>query len=310
MSVHTSLIIPAHNEAARLASGYERLAPVLAELSPDTTEIIVIDDGSSDDTLRVAHEVYGHLPHTLFVQQPTNLGKGAAVRLGIALARGEYLIAADADMAIRPEHFVEMVAALEHAALAPGSRAVHGRIHYDSLVRTLSGSAFHRLVHHYTGLTLRDTQCGAKGFQRGPARLLALMGMVNGFAYDAEMFYLADQLGLGVEPVHVTWDDVRGSSVRLGHDSKTMLRDLRALRHTNYENPVIELARDVEVGEVDRVAREARVQGLVVARGDTDALVVLARDASLAALGIAASLGGRLRTAAIAELRGRTYDAV
>ena len=310
MSVRTSLIIPAHNESARLAEGYRRLAPVLEELSLATTEVIVIDDGSSDDTLRVAHDVYGHLPHTLFVQQPSNLGKGAAVRLGIALARGEHLLAADADMAIRPEHFIAMVTALEHSALAPGSRALRGRIHYDSALRTLTGSAFHHLVRHYTGVTLRDTQCGAKGFQRGPARLLALLGMVNGFAYDAEMFFLAEQLGMAIEPVQVTWDDVRGSSVRVGHDSLQMIRDLRSLRRTHYVNPVIELARDVAVADIDRVAREARVQGLVVARGASDALLVLARDASLAALGIAASLGGRLRTAGIGELRGRTCDAV
>lgn len=163
---------------------------------------------------------------------------------------------------------------------------------------------------HYTGVTLRDTQCGCKGFQRGPARILALLGMIDGYAYDAEMLYLADQLGMRVSPVAVTWDDVEGSSVRIGRDSIAMLRDLRTLSRTRYENPVVELARDVDTSAIGEAARQARAQGLVLARGDQDALLVLARDASLAGLAIAEALGGTLRIANLGELRARTFDAV
>lgn len=145
-TITTSIVIPAYSEAARLATGFARLRPGLDVLDPNATEIIVIDDGSSDDTLRIAHDLYGSFPATLFVQQPTNRGKGAAVRLGIALARGSYVISADADMAIDPRHLPEFVAALHEVELAPGSRADEGRIRYDSPLRTVAGRAFNRVA--------------------------------------------------------------------------------------------------------------------------------------------------------------------
>jgi dolichyl-phosphate beta-glucosyltransferase len=306
----TSIVIPAHNEAKRLAAGFARLAPVLEEMDPNLTEVIVIDDGSSDETLRVAHDLYGHLPHTLFVKQPTHLGKGAAVRLGIALATGSYVIAADADMSISPVHFTAIVAALATSNLAPGSRVVRGHIQYDSKLRTLAGGVFSRLVRHYTGSALRDTQCGCKGFQRGPARILGLLGTTDGYAADAEMLFLANHLGLSVTPIRVTWDDIEGSQVRIGRDSLAMIRELRALAHASYVNPVVEFAPDVDLDAIRDAARQARVQGLVVARGEDDALLVLAREASLAGASIANALGGQLATAGLDRLRARTYEAV
>jgi glycosyltransferase involved in cell wall biosynthesis len=270
----------------------------------------VVDDGSNDDTLRVAHSLYGALPSTQFIQQPVNHGKGAAVRLGIAVAHGDYIVTADADMSISPRHLPEMVAALATSDLVAGSRTDHGHIDYDSALRTWAGKVFSRLARHYSGTTLRDTQCGFKGFQRGPGRLLSLLGMIDRFAFDAEMFFLADKLGMKVTPLKVTWDDVSGSSVRMGHDPLAMVRDLRALPRTRYVNPVVELRHDVNVNDIDRAARQTRVQGLVVARGPEDALLVLPRDGSLAGFGIADVLGGTLRTAGLDELKNRTYDAV
>jgi dolichyl-phosphate beta-glucosyltransferase len=286
------------------------LRPILDVLGIDEVEVIVIDDGSSDDTMREAHRIYGHLSSTQFIQQPENHGKGAAVRLGIAVAQGDYIITADADMSISPRHFPDIVTALATSQLAPGSRTDHGHIEYDSTLRTWAGKVFSRLARHYSGTTLRDTQCGCKGYQRGPARLLGLLGMIDGFAFDTEMFFLARQLGLSVTPVKVTWDDVTGSSVRIGRDTLAMVSDLRALPRTNYVNPVVELARDVLVEDIDRAARQTRVRGLVVARGTQHDLLVLPRDGALAGLGIAEVLKGTLRTAGLDELRERVYEAV
>ncbi len=310
MSVRLSLVIPAYNEADRLAVGFERLAPTLNEMDPSTVEVIVVDDGSSDDTMHRAREVYGHLEHARFVQQPTNRGKGAALRLGIALAQGTCVITADADMAIDPQLLPDFVTALRDNALVPGSRAVAGHIDYDSHLRTWAGNAFHRVVHHYTKMTLRDTQCGCKGFQLGPARLLALLAMVDGFAFDVEILYLADRLGLSVRPLLVTWNDVLGSSVRPGHVAWNMLRDIRALSSTRYENPVVELATSITVDEVRPLARDARLQGLVLARSADNLLLVVGRDAALGGLAVAGALKGSLRTAELSELCERSYEAV
>lgn len=286
------------------------MAPVLDQLDPDDIEIIVVDDGSIDDTMLVAHGLYGDRPHTQFIQQPMNRGKGAALRLGIAAANGDYVITADADMSISPRHIPEMIAALGQTQVVPGSRTDHGHIDYDSTLRTVAGKVFSRLARHYSGTTLRDTQCGFKGFQRGPARLLGLLGLVDRFAFDPEMFFLAHETQMSVSPLKVTWDDVGGSSVRLSHDVLAMIKDLRAIPRTRYENPVVQLERDVSVADVERLARQTRVRGLVVARGADDALVVLPRDGSLAGLGIAEGLKGTLRTARLEEFRQRTFDAV
>ena len=310
MSITTSIIIPAYNEEARLARGFSRLAPVLDELGATTTEVIFIDDGSTDKTLNVAHQYYGELPEKLLMKQPKNLGKGAAVRLGIAVAQGDNIIVADADMAINPAQMPQMIEMLRTHALVPGSRTVNGKIEYDSTLRSIAGSTFSKMVKHYTGTTLRDTQCGFKGFQRGAARVLGALGMIDGFAYDAEFFYLAQLLEIDVEPLAVTWDDVRGSSVKLGSDSRKMLHDLRYLSKTKYEIPVVELSKNIEVAAVSDAARKARVQGLALAHGETNTLVVLPRDGSLGGLGIAATLNGTLRTAQLEELKNRNYEAV
>jgi dolichyl-phosphate beta-glucosyltransferase len=310
VTLELSLVIPAYNEADRLAVGFSRLEPFLATLDPESFEVIFVDDGSSDNTMHRANEVYGHLENTRFVQQPANLGKGAALRLGIGLAQGASVITVDADMAIDPMQLPLFTTSLRDSALVPGSRAIQGHINYDSAVRTLSGRAFNFFVRHYTKTTLRDTQCGCKGFQLGPARLLALLALIDGFAFDVEIIYLASRLGLSIRPLLVTWQDVSGSSVRPGRDALLMYRDIRVLTKTPYENPVVELSRDVSADDVASIAKEARLHGLVLARGETNTLLVLGRNDALGGLGIATRLEGNLRTAKLDELKGRSFEAV
>jgi dolichyl-phosphate beta-glucosyltransferase len=310
MTIDLSLVIPAYNEADRLIAGFERLQPFLDTLEPSTLEVIVIDDGSSDDTMHRAHAVYGHLENARFVQQPENMGKGAALRLGIGLATGTNVVTIDADMAIDPRQLPLFMASLQSSAVVPGSRAIKGHINYDSRLRTLFGEGFNYLVRLYTRTNLRDTQCGCKGFQLGEARLLALLSFIDGFAFDVEVLYLANQLGLSVRPLLVTWEDVEGSSVRPGRDAMAMFLDIRTVRSRRYKNPVVELASDVTVQDVASAARDARLHGLVLARGDANTLLVLGRNDSLGGLGIAARLGGTLRTTTMAELKGRRFEAV
>ena len=310
MTIELSLVIPAYNEADRLATGFDRLQPFLDTVAPETLEIIVIDDGSSDDTMRRAREVYAHVENARFVQQPENHGKGAALRLGIGLATGTNVVTIDADMAINPRQLPLFLASLRDSALVPGSRAIKGRINYDSRLRTLFGDGFNYLVRLYTRTSLRDTQCGCKGFQLAEGRLLTLLSFIDGFAFDVEILYLANQLGLSVRPLLVTWDDVEGSSVRPGRDALAMFLDIRNIRSRRYENPVVELTTGVTAEEVASVAREARLHGLVLARAEANTLVVLGRNDAPGGLGLAARLKGSLRTTTISELKGRRFEAV
>jgi hypothetical protein len=174
----------------------------------------------------------------------------------------------------------------------------------------VSGALFHAVVRHYTRLRVRDTQCGCKAMRLGPARLVAKLAMIDGFAFDVEWFYLAEQLGLSMKPLLVTWQDVSGSSVHPAKVARTVIHDIRDIPKTRYENVAVALPPDVALETITPFAHEARLSGLVLARGERDALLVVGRDGGLGGLGIAAALGGSLRPTTLAELRGRSYEAI
>jgi dolichyl-phosphate beta-glucosyltransferase len=299
-----SLVIPAHNEADRIESGFARLEPVLASLAGTKIEIVIVDDGSTDETSKVAIATYASRPDVRIRRLETNRGKGAAVRVGLALATGDKVVVCDTDMAISPKHLPAMMEALDRAPVAIGSRADHGAIRYRSRVRTVTGSVFNAVVRRTIDSNVRDTQCGFKGFQLGAGRLLANCGLVQGFAYDVEVLYLATQLGLAVEPVPVTWDDVAGSSVRIVHDSRRMLHDIRSLRATTYECLAVRANRDVDLDKVRDAAVASRQGSLVAALGD-DALVALPREGALAGTTIASAVSGSLAAVPIAMFAHR-----
>lgn len=309
MSLTRSIVIPAFNEVERLARGFERLEPVLTRWGPDTTEIVFVDDGSTDATMATIARVYGHLPHLKVIQQPLNQGKGAAVRLGWASAAGSRVITADADMAIDPQHFLAMDAALLTHPFVPGNRATDGTIRYDSWVRSLAGFAFHQMVTHYTQTRVRDTQCGCKGFQLPFARLLGLFGMIDGFAYDAELFYLARRLGVTAFPQAVTWDDVSGSTVsRRG--SWQLVRDVRAIPTTTYQVPVVVIDGDIAGGDLRAAATAVRQRGLVVARWPGRSVVIFPREGGLNAVTVAQDLAGAVGVCSPEDLHGAVFEAV
>ena len=309
MSLQRSLIIPAYNEAQRLAAGYARLAPTLDTWGFDSTEIVFVDDGSTDGTLQAIQATYGHLPHLKVVRHEQNQGKGAAVRLGWASAKASHVITVDADMAIHPACLIDIDEALASSDFAPGSRALNGPIRYGHFTRTVAGALFHRVVTHYTGATIRDTQCGCKGMSLGLARLLGLLGFIEGFAYDAELFYLADQLGITPTPVPVTWDDVTGSTVRAS-GTRAILRDLRSIPRSNYDIVALRASADLDMTAVRRAAVSTRQRGLVIARHAHESLVVFPRDAGINAITMAPQLEAAVTSVRIDELRGATYHAV
>ena len=309
MSLELSIVIPAHNEGPRLDEGFARLWPVLEALGTERLEVIVVDDGSDDDTGSRAATICSSLPHFLVIKSEHNEGKGAALKHGIAVARGSHVIITDADMSIHPEQIPLLITALGQHDVAVGSRATSGAITYDSALRTRAGSIFNFLVRRWTGTTVRDTQCGFKGFQLGVARLFAILGHIDGFAFDAEWLHLAHRLHLSVESVPVHWDDVAGSSVRIGRDSYRMLRDIRGISQEVFRTVAVVVPAGVDLDTVSSASRRARLQGGVIARGSDYDLVVLPRDGGPAGLGIAVALSGELKVIDSDDLRGRRLEA-
>jgi len=229
-----TIIVPAFNEADRLPAGMGRFDAAVADgaVRLNETEVVLIDDGSTDDTAAVARRLLAPLPHHRVISLPANGGKGAAVRTGVALARGPYVAYMDADMAIDPRAVPSLLDALRSSEAAIGSRALaHSMVDGTYAVRAVMGRMFNRLVTTGTGLGLQDTQCGFKAFRTPVARLLFHLVGIDRFAFDVELLERARRLGLRITEVPVHWKNVPGSTVHPLHDSLSMLADVYRSRY-------------------------------------------------------------------------------
>ena len=217
-----SIVLPAFNEAARLPRSIPQLAEHLASRS-ERTEVIVVDDGSTDDTLEVGTELLRSIPHSGVFSLGHHAGKGAAVRAGVARASGHRIVFMDADMATDLDYLDPLLAALEETHIAVGSRSAPGAV--TSGVTPSSDAAhraFNALARSVTGLDIADFQCGFKGFRGSTGRLLFHLLHERGYAFDVELLSMADRIGFEIAEIPVHWRAVRGSHVRIVVDSALM----------------------------------------------------------------------------------------
>jgi dolichyl-phosphate beta-glucosyltransferase len=280
--VAVSLVIPAYNEGRRLEGGLARLRHAIdaGAIEVESTEFIVVDDGSVDDTTARARTLFAPFPHVRHVRLPENLGKGGAVRAGVAAAAGAIIVFADADMAIDPSQMPEFIRALARADLAIGTRAApEASVDRPSLRRSIMNRTFNRLVNAVTHLSLADTQCGFKAFRAPAAKLLFHCSITERFAFDVEILTLARRLGLSVDEVPVHWLRVKGSQIRPWMDARSMVSDVvRASRATASAPPIPTLSVKVpgEVGDEAALSlRAALPPGLSVLQQDDGRVLVL-----------------------------------
>lgn len=229
MATDLTLVIPAFNEAARLPDGISRFDQAVADgcVDLERTEVVVVDDGSTDGTADVARRLLERYPHHRVERLPVNLGKGAAVRAGVALATSPAVAHVDADMAIDPHALPALVGALDRSDIAIGSRSLPGSaVETTNVARWLVGRVFNALVVGATALDLRDTQCGFKAYRTPAARTLFHLVRIDRFAFDAGMLFAARRLGLAIAQVPVHWRNVPGSSVRPLRDAGSMTADV------------------------------------------------------------------------------------
>ena len=223
-----SVVIPAYNEAARLPPTLDRVVSFLQD-SPRwlPSEIIVVDDGSSDQTAGVVRSRPATAGIDLeVIVHPVNSGKGAAVRSGFKRSRGSLVLLTDADLSA-PIEDLAVLDAVESGEVAVGSRAVDRRLiaQRQPLHRDFMGRVFNTTI-RALGLTqLRDTQCGFKLFPGELARNLAAAQRLDGFAFDVELLVLARAWGYPIREVGVRWQHVEASRVLAIRHSGQMLRD-------------------------------------------------------------------------------------
>ena len=227
--VELSVVIPAYNEASRLGDTLERVLPYL-EKRGSTFEVLVVDDGSSDATVEVANE-YAHRG-VWVLELARNRGKGAALRHGVVASSGAKVLLSDADLSTPIQEVERLEPWLERADLVLGSRAVEGaRIELrQPWHRELMGKTFNLLIRLLGFGAFRDTQCGFKLLQGEAARRLFPLLTIDRFAYDVELVWEAQRLGLRVVEVGVEWHDSPVSRVRPWQDAPQMFRDVLRVR--------------------------------------------------------------------------------
>lgn len=220
MNPALSIVIPSFNEAARLPHTLQRIAEWIRATSRTDTEVIVVDDGSTDGTAAVAEAA----PGVRVLRNPGNHGKGYAVREGMLAARGDRILYTDADLSAPIEEFSKLELALESGAdVAIGSRALDRSligVHQPGF-REEAGKVFNRVMRLLTGLSLADTQCGFKLFRREAASAVCSRQKLERFGFDVELLFIASRLGYRIAEVPVRWNHVDGSKVG-------MLNGLRA----------------------------------------------------------------------------------
>lgn len=223
-----SLVIPAYNEAARLDATLATASAYLKAHHP-SYELIIVDDASTDDTLHIATRAAANDEHVRVFASPTNLGKGAAVRRGIANSVGAIVGFTDADLAYALDYIEPALAALGHGAdLVLGQRDLPAAKAY-SMPRLAATHVFNSVVERTLGLGVVDIQCGFKWARGDVGRELFRELTVDGFAFDVELLWLARAWGLRVDTVPVAMRASDRSAVRLVQDGATMLREVARL---------------------------------------------------------------------------------
>ena len=230
-------VIPAFNEAGRIGETLRLLLDYLGAFAPDS-ELILINDGSTDDTGAVAREVLATAKvQTRLLENFPNRGKGAAVRAGLLQAQRPIGLFLDADLSTPLEETPKVIEpiARDEIDIAFGSRALDRRLigNRQPWRREQGGRVFNLIVRLTTGLPYWDTQCGFKAFRLDVCRPVLEAARIQGFAFDVELLYLARKAGLRLREVPVRWNHSEGSKIRLVQDSLQMLREIVALRRND-----------------------------------------------------------------------------
>jgi dolichyl-phosphate beta-glucosyltransferase len=230
-----SVVVPAFNEAERIGESLRETLDYLGRVAPGS-ELIIINDGSTDETGKIIRDVFfgpTKIETHLFENFP-NRGKGAAVRTGLLAATRAIGLFMDADLSTPIDEMPKLIEpiAADETDIAFGSRALNRRLigHHQPWRREQAGRVFNLLVRLATGLPYWDTQCGFKAFRLDVCRPILEAAHIDGFGFDVELLYLAQQAHLRMREIPVRWNHYEGSKVRVVRDSWRMLREIFSLR--------------------------------------------------------------------------------
>ena len=228
-----TLLIPTYNEEEIIKS---TLIQVLNYLSKQkySWEVLVVDDGSTDNTPKI---VEGFRKKGVRLETLSeNKGKGAALKVGVKSAGGEYIIFSDADLSVPIENIERFLHELDKQDVVIGSRRASGAIIevHQPWLRENMGRVFTYISKIITNTKISDFTCGFKGFAAVVAKDIFERSQVERWSYDAEILYLASKLGYSIKELPVTWKNRKDSRVALAKDIATSLRDLLRVRLNDF----------------------------------------------------------------------------
>jgi glycosyltransferase involved in cell wall biosynthesis len=219
-----SVIIPVHNEESRLANCLEQVIPFLSTHYQGRHEVIIVDNGSTDDTLKIAKAYVNSYDNVSAYSIPLR-GKGIAIKKGMLYAEGLYRYMCDVDLSTPISALPEFLTMGVLFDVVIGSRELKPAQVQTTAMRRAVGRAFHLLVNDLVPGVL-DTQCGFKLFRDTAARAIFGALQLPGMAFDVEALYLARLMGFSVGEIPVQWEHNPDSRVRLLWDSLEMARDV------------------------------------------------------------------------------------
>lgn len=225
-----SVVIPAYNEGPRIQRTLDRITGYLSTRQYHW-EVVVSDDGSTDNTVRLVEQAAAGNPNIRLLTLPHG-GKGWAVKNAMLAASGDYRLICDADLSVPIEQVERLLPPqLQGVDIALGSREQpSSRRIGEPPLRHLMGRVYNRLVQALAAPGLKDTQCGFKCFRGNIVAPLFQRQTMDGFAFDPELLFLAQRRGLTIKEVGIDWYYGKGSKVRPVRDSLAMTADLLKIR--------------------------------------------------------------------------------
>ena len=227
-----SFVIPAYNESSRIRPTLDELLGYAQEQNWDA-EILVVNDGSSDDTAQVVREYAKSHPQILLLENIGNHGKGYSVRNGMLHARGDICLFTDADLSSPMTEAQKLFDAIGRGAdIAIGSRWLRAELQTERqpLYRQAFGRIFNLVLRVVLGLRFADTQCGFKAFRRDAAQRIFPLQKIERWGFDPEILFLARRAGLRVEEVPVVWAHREGTRLHPFRDGLRMFGEVLRIR--------------------------------------------------------------------------------
>lgn len=229
---HYSFVIPAYNESGRIPKTLESVVQCI-RTHGWAAEVIVVNDGSKDDTAQVVRKISAQSPEVRLIENPGNRGKGYSVRHGMMEAQGDVVMFTDSDLSAPIEEAERLFAAIEKGAdIAIGSRWLESgrQTHRQPLYRQFFGRCFNLVTRMVMNLPFADTQCGFKAFTRNAALTVFQLQTIERWGFDPEILFIAIKRGFKVVEVPVSWAHDERTRMSYLKDGMKMLEELAIIR--------------------------------------------------------------------------------